>query len=85
MDRPYNQFGDIPEWEGEPQEYEPQSRKVRDFDFIVEETRAREMAEPKSPITAREFWRVILGGLHSEYVDRYDEAGFRGLSLNDDL
>jgi hypothetical protein len=49
----------------------------------IETLRERERTEEKSAITATEFWRVILGGLHSEVVDRFDEEGFKGLSAND--
>ena len=66
----YHRFGDVPEWEGEPVElFEPIAVKQRD--------------EEKSPVTAAEFWRVVLGGLDSEFVDRFDELGYRQLSQND--
>lgn len=46
----------------------------------IEAVRERETSEEKSPKTGERFWNIILGGvcLTREWVDRFDEAGYRG-------
>lgn len=45
----------------------------------IETLREREAREEKSPTTGWHFWRIILGGgLTPEWIDRFDEAGYRG-------
>lgn len=77
----YHRFGDVPDFEEELPE--PQSLAVTPAQMEGARIVERQRDQEKSMATHMRFWAAILGGLDTEFLERFDEFGYRGLSAND--